>query len=196
VTLPFRAVASTSKSERREAEREEELRVRAQRQIRQFPDPVLKQRAREVELFDEDLVALVDRMEGLMDDAHGAGLAAPQIGLLRRLFVYHAGEERGTVAVVNPEILAASDERTTDGEGCLSLALLIDEGHTVPVSRHDSLTLRAADVFGVVTEREVSGHEARVIQHELDHLDGVLILDRTSADGRRDAMRLLRGALT
>ncbi len=189
-------MASTSKRERRDAEREEELRVAAQRQIRQFPDPVLKQRSREVELFDDDLVALTERMEQLMDDAHGAGLAAPQIGLLRRLFVYHGGEERGTVVVVNPEIVAVGEERATDGEGCLSLALLIDDGHTVPVSRHVTVTLRAADEFGVVTEREVSGHEARVVQHELDHLDGVLILERTTVDGRRDAMRLLRGALT
>ena len=189
-------MASTSKRSQRAAEREEARREAALDQIRQFPDPVLKERAREIDAFDDDLSALAERMVDLMDGAHGAGLAGPQNGLLRRIFVYQAAEDNGPVVVVNPEIVAASEEKTIDGEGCLSLALLIDEGHHVPVERSVRVTIRAADVEGTVTEREVSGHEARVVQHELDHLDGVLILDRTTVEGRRAALRVLRSALT
>jgi peptide deformylase len=165
-------------------------------QVRQFPDPVLKQRSREVEAFDDDLAALAARMVELMNDAHGAGLAAPQIGLLRRMFVYEVSEEEGPVVVVNPEIIEASEELIVDGEGCLSLSLLIDERHDVPVERHASVTLRSFDVEGNELVRDVDGHAARVIQHELDHLDGTLILDRTTREARGDALRLLRRAIT
>src|SRR5215210_6406439 len=99
-------MAGTTRTAAEEARDEEERRA-AQAQIRQFPDPVLQQRAREVEAFDEDLEALAERMVRLMRQAHGAGLAAPQIGLLRRLFVYQVGEEEGPVTLVNPEIVAA-----------------------------------------------------------------------------------------
>jgi peptide deformylase len=174
---------------------DEARRMQALGQVRQFPDPVLKQPARDVESFDEDLDALAQRMIGLMHDAHGAGLAAPQLGLMRRLFVYVTpeGEE---LALVNPEIVEQSDERDTDGEGCLSLALLIDLGHEVPVERSLRIRLRARDTAGNELERLLEGREARVVQHELDHLEGTLILDRTTAEARREAMRLLRGALT
>jgi peptide deformylase len=176
---------------------DEERRVRAQVQIRQFPDPVLKQRAHEVEAFDEDLAALVQRMFSLMDDAHGAGLAAPQIGLLRRLFVYQlGGEDADPVALVNPEIIETSEETEVDGEGCLSLALLIESGHQVPVERHLRIRVRATDAAGEGMEFDAEGHEARVIQHEIDHLDGTLILDRTTKESRQEAMRILRDALT
>jgi peptide deformylase len=184
-----------TKEERREAESRERRRA-ALAQVRQFPDPVLKQRSRKVEAFDDDLAALAARMIDLMNDAHGAGLAAPQIGLLRRMFVYEASEDEGPVVVVNPEIIDASDELVTGGEGCLSLSLLIDERHDVPVERHASITLRAFDVEGNEVVRDVDGHAARVIQHELDHLDGTLILDRTTREARGDALRLLRRALT
>jgi peptide deformylase len=135
-------------------------------------------------------------MTGLMHEAHGAGLAAPQIGLLRRLFVYQIGEDTEPVALVNPEIVEASEETDVDGEGCLSLALLIDRGHQVPVERNLRIKVRAHDPDGEVVEVEAEGHTARVIQHEMDHLDGTLILDRTSREARQEAMRILRDALT
>jgi peptide deformylase len=181
---------------RRDEVLDDERRMRAQAQIRQFPDPVLKQPSRDVEAFDEDLAALVARMTGLMQDVHGAGLAAPQIGLLRRLFVYQLGEDSEPVALVNPEIVSSSEETEVDGEGCLSLALLIDQGHQVPVERHLRIHVRASDPAGEPVEFDAEGHEARVIQHELDHLDGTLILDRTPRESRQEAMRILRDALT
>jgi peptide deformylase len=149
-----------------------------------------------VEEFDDDLAALARRMVSLMNDAHGAGLAAPQIGLLRRVFVYEVSEEDGPVVVVNPEIVERSDEMVVDGEGCLSISLLIDERHDVPVERSARIRLRAQDVDGTVVERDIEGHEARVVQHELDHLDGILILDRTTREARGDALRVLRRAIT
>ena len=184
-----------TQQDKREAESRERRRI-ALAQVRQFPDPVLKQRSREVEEFDDDLAALAKRMLSLMDDAHGAGLAAPQIGLLRRMFVYHVSEEDGPVVVVNPEIIDRSEETVVGGEGCLSISLLIDERHDVPVERSARIRLRAQDVDGTVVERDIEGHEARVVQHELDHLDGILILDRTTREARGDALRLLRRAIT
>ena len=144
----------------------------ALQQVRQFPDPVLKQRSREVEAFDDDLAALAARMIDLMNDAHGAGLAAPQIGLLRRMFVYEVSEDEGPVVVVNPEIVEASDELVIDGEGCLSLSLLIDERHDVPVERHAGVKLRSFDVEGNEVVRDSRDTPRASIQHELDHLDG------------------------
>jgi peptide deformylase len=167
---------------------------RAQAQIRQFPDPVLRQPARPVEAFDEELDALVQRMTQLMHDARGAGLAASQIGLLRRVFVYHT-PDGDDVALINPIIALHSDETITDAEGCLSLAVLLDADHHVPVDRYAQVTIEAFDEHGAAIERVAEGAEARVIQHELDHLDGTLILDRTTNEARRDAMRILRGAL-
>jgi peptide deformylase len=186
------AVAATS---RREDEQQEARRRAAAAQIRQFPDPVLKQRAREVEGFDADLEALADRMVGLMHDAHGAGLAAPQIGLLRRIFVYQAPDAEEARALVNPELVEASDERDVDGEGCLSLDVLLRVGHHVPIERPVRVRLHARDVAGNEVEIEAEGHEARILQHELDHLDGVLILDRAEGPARKEAMRVLREAL-
>ena len=104
--------------------------------------------------------------------------------------------EHGPVVVVNPEIVERSDETVVDGEGCLSISLLIDERHDVPVERNERIRLRAQDVDGNVVERDIEGHEARVIQHELDHLDGILILDRTTREARGEALRVLRRAIT
>ncbi len=185
-----------SKRLQAEAERDERARRAALGQVRQFPDPILRLRAHPVEVFDDDLAALGDRMVDLMHDAHGAGLAAPQIGLLRRLFVFQVSDEEGAVVFVNPEIVDTGSEQASGGEGCLSLALLIDEGHDVPVDRHLVITVRAYDVAGEEIVRHAEGHEARVIQHELDHLDGVLIIDRTTREARNDALRLMRRALT
>jgi peptide deformylase len=189
-------MASGTKAAAEQAREDEEARRSAQAQIRQFPDPVLQQRARDVERFDDDLEALAERMIRLMRQAHGAGLAAPQIGLLRRLFVYQAGEDAEPAALVNPEIVEASDETAVEAEGCLSLDVLIRSDLAIPVERPVRVRVRARDVHGEPVERDVEGHEARVIQHELDHLDGTLILDRAAPEARREAMRALRLAKT
>ena len=163
------------KDEQLDAEREARRQL-ALAQIRQWPDPVLKLRANEVESFDDDLRRLVERMKALMEDANGVGLAANQAGVLRRVFVFRKGEEDEPVAAVNPRIVEQSDERATDDEGCLSLQRVL-----VPVERHCSLTLEAQDLDGKPLRLELTGLDARVVQHELDHLDGVLFLDRIAS---------------
>jgi len=156
-------------------------------QIRQYPDPVLRLEAQEVEDFDDDLVQLVERMIHLMQDARGVGLAANQVGILRRLFVIHADEEQEPQALVNPVIVERSDELDEDDEGCLSM-----QGVVVPVERPLSVRIDARDAEGNEVTLELEGLPARVAQHELDHLDGVLIIDRTTPEGRREAMAVLR----
>jgi peptide deformylase len=156
-------------------------------QIRQWPDPVLKLRAEEVEDFDDDLRRLVARMQALMADAHGIGLAGNQAGVLRRVFVFRIEDEDEARAAVNPAIVDASEELETADEGCLSL-----QGVLVPVERPREVTLEAHDVEGTPFRLELEGLAARVVQHELDHLDGVLILERTTPEARREAMAALR----
>lgn len=155
--------------------------------VRQFGDPVLKSRAIEVDRFDDALRSQVSRMAGLMDDALGVGLAAPQLGISQRLLVYRIGPGAPVVALVNPEVEWCSDDEEPGEEGCLSIA-----GVNVDVERPVHVRVRARDELGEPRVVEASGLEARVIQHEIDHLDGVLILDRTSRDQRRQAMRELR----
>ena len=159
----------------------------ALRHVRKFGDPVLKSRAAEVEGFDEALRAEIDRMGLLMEDAIGVGLAANQVGLLRRFFVYRVSDEGPLQALVNPVIDWSSDEEETFEEGCLSLPQVV-----VEVTRPAQIRVSAQDGFGEPLKLEVDGLEARVIQHELDHLDGVLIIDRTTRAQRREAMRNLR----
>jgi peptide deformylase len=156
-------------------------------QIRQWPDPVLRMRAGEVENFDDDLRRLVERMIALMHDANGVGLAANQAGVVRRAFVFRRHDHDEPVVAINPRIVDPSDERASDDEGCLSLQRVL-----VPVDRCVSLTLEAHDETGAPLRLELTGLDARVVQHELDHLDGVLILDRTTAEARREAMATLR----
>ncbi len=155
-------------------------------QIRQYPDPVLRMTAREVEAFDADLGRLVERMVALMEDAHGVGLAATQVGVLQRLFVLKPGEEEAR-ALVNPRIVDTSKETAVEDEGCLSL-----QGVLVPVERPVKLTLEAVDETGAPVRLELEDLAARVVQHELDHLDGRLIIDRTDAASRREALATLR----
>jgi peptide deformylase len=174
------------KDERLDAEREARRRL-ALAQIRQWPDPTLKLRAEEVAEFDDDLSRLVERMGRLMVDANGVGLAANQVGVLRRLFVFRVGDEDEPRVAINPRIVDPSGERETDDEGCLSM-----QGVLVPVERHAALTLEAQDVTGATLRLELDGLDARVVQHELDHLDGVLILERTTPEARREAMATLR----
>jgi peptide deformylase len=157
-------------------------------QIRQYPDPVLRLAAQEVEEFDDDLEQLVDRMTRLMQDAKGVGLAANQVGILRRVFVLQVEDEEPQ-ALVNPSIVDRSDVTEEDTEGCLSL-----QGVVVPVERSLQIRLEALDAQGAPVELELEGLSARVVQHEVDHLDGVLIVDRTTPDGRREAMAVLRQA--
>ena len=159
----------------------------ALRHVRKFGDPVLKSRAAQVDLFDEPLRAEIDRMGLLMDDAVGVGLAANQVGLLRRFFVYRVDEDGPIQALVNPLITWTSEQEETFEEGCLSLP-----GVVVEVTRSAQVRVTAQDRFGEPVELEADGLEARVIQHELDHLDGVLIIDRTTRGQRREAMRSLR----
>jgi peptide deformylase len=166
-------------------EREARRRV-ALAQIRQYPDAALKMAARPVGTFDEQLVKLADRMKQLMHDANGIGLAATQVGVLQRLFVF-VPEDGEAVAVVNPELQDPSEETEVSDEGCLSI-----QGVTVPVERAVSVTLIGVDEHGKDVRYELDDYAARCAQHEVDHLDGVLMLDRTTPDARKEALAVLR----
>jgi peptide deformylase len=172
-------------NEELDAEREARRRL-ALAQIRQYPDAALRMEARHVEAFDEELAQLVARMTLLMREANGIGLAATQVGILKRLFVFVPdGEE--AAAVVNPEIVERSEELETEDEGCLSL-----QGVTVPVERNVAVTLVGRNERGEEVRYDLREMGARVAQHELDHLDGVLMIDRTTPEARKEALALLR----
>ena len=144
-------------------------------QIRQYPDAALKMAARPVEEFDDDLRRLVDRMKQLMVDASGIGLAATQVGVLQRLFVFHINEEE-IVALANPEIVEAGEVTTTDDEGCLSI-----QGVLLPVERPATIAIEGLNEHGDAMRYELEEPYSRVAQHEADHLDGVLFFDRMSS---------------
>lgn len=165
----------------------EQRRIQALSLVRQFGDPVLRTPAAEITLFDDALREEVERMERIMIDAHGVGLAAPQIGALRRLLVYRLGEGEPTRALVNPRIVWASEEEAVDTEGCLSIGEV-----SMDVPRAVAIRVEARDADGTELTIEAEEFEARVIQHEMDHLDGILILDRTTKEQRREALRALR----
>jgi peptide deformylase len=165
----------------------ERRRLAALEQIRQIGDPVLRARALTVTEFDDALRDEVARMVAIMRDARGVGLAAPQVGSLRRLAVVLTGEDDPPMALVNPEIPWRSDEEDAEFEGCLSIGEI-----SVEVPRAVAIRLRAQDIGGNPVELEAEGFFARVVQHELDHLDGVLILDRTAPEQRREALKALR----
>ena len=174
-----------------QAEAEAEARRRfALAQIRQYGDPALRLTAYEVSDFDDDLRRLADRMTELMHDAQGVGLAATQVGVLRRVFVFEP-DEYGPRIVVNPTIVTLGDELESDGEGCLSL-----QGVRVPVERPTTLTIAGKNQDGEDVSYELAGYEARIAQHELDHLDGVLIIDRTDEEHRKEALATLRPRVT
>jgi peptide deformylase len=158
--------------------------------VRKFGDPVLRTRARTVDRFDDELVREVERMGELMNDAIGVGLAATQLGILHRVLVYRVHPQAPVSALVNPELEWAGREAETLEEGCLSLP-----GVHVQVERPVFVRVRARDEHGEPVLVEASGLEARVIQHEMDHLDGVLVLDRISRSERKEAMKALRAAL-
>jgi len=155
-------------------------------QIRQYGDPALRLKAKEVSEFDDDLRRLVERMIGLMHDAQGVGLAATQVGVLRRLFVFEPDED-GPRAIVNPVVVEHADESASDEEGCLSL-----QGVRVPVERSTRVVLEGKDENGEDVRVELDEYGSRVVQHELDHLDGVLIIDRTDSEHRKEALGTLR----
>jgi peptide deformylase len=162
----------------------------ALRHVVKYGDPALRARAREIDRFDDALVEEARRMGHLMHDAYGIGLAATQLGVMHRLLVYRTELEGQVAALVNPVLEWASKEKETAEEGCLSLPTVV-----VEVERPVHVRVRAQDERGEPLLVEASGLEARVIQHEMDHLDGVLILDKTSRDQRKQAMRALREAL-
>jgi peptide deformylase len=173
-------------------ELDEETRARrdaALARVRKLGDPVLRASALPVQRFDAQLRAEIERMGELMSDALGIGLAATQLGVLHRVLVYRAYAEDPIAALVNPVLEWTSDERETAEEGCLSLP-----GVHVEVERPAQVRVRAQDAAGDPVEVAAEGLEARVIQHEIDHLDGVLILDRISREARKEAMRALREA--
>lgn len=165
-----------------------ERRRQALQQVRQFGDPVLRSEARVIETFDSTIVSQAERMIGLMQDAYGIGLAAPQIGSSNRLFVYRVGNSP-PVVLANPVIEWSSEDEETFEEGCLSLTNV-----NVDIDRPIYVLVKGQDINGDDIRVEASGLEARVIQHELDHLDGILILDRASKDQRREALAALREA--
>ena len=162
-------------------------RAAALSRVRIFGDPVLRARALPVERFDDELRAEAARMAGIMQDALGVGLAATQLGVMHRLLVYRVGAAAPLAVLVNPRLEWVSDEVEPLEEGCLSLP-----GIHVDVERPVHVRVGALDDLGEEVLIEASGLEARVIQHEIDHLDGVLILDRTSREERKAAMRELR----
>jgi peptide deformylase len=157
--------------------------------VRKLGDPVLRATALPVERFDEALAREVERMGELMHDALGVGLAATQLGVLHRVLVYRAYPEDPLTALVNPAIEWRSEELETAEEGCLSLP-----GVHVEVERAARVRVSAQDERGELLELDAEGLPARVIQHEVDHLDGILILDRISREARKQAMRAMREA--
>ncbi len=179
-----------------EAEAEPELdpevaarRTAALAHVRQYGDPVLRTRARSVDRFDDALREQVRRMAELMVDALGVGLAATQVGVLNRVLVYRVHPQAPYAALVNPEIEWTGSEAEIMEEGCLSLPAV-----HVDVERAVHVRVRAHDQYGEPVMIEAAGLPARVIQHEVDHLDGVLVLDRISRQQRKEAMRAMREA--
>ena len=164
-------------------------RAAALTQVRKFGDPALRTKARPIDRIDDALRSEIERMGEIMHDALGVGLAATQLGVLHRLLVYRVQPDAPVNALINPEIEWAGSAEEIAEEGCLSLpAVLVD------VERPIYVRVRGLDENGEEVVVEASGLEARVIQHEIDHLDGVLILDRASREARKEAMRALREA--
>ena len=165
-----------------------ERREAALAQVIKFGDPVLRSVASPVQEFDDALAAEVERMSSLMQEGMGVGLAATQLGILRRILVFQAGSDAPVTALVNPRVEWSSEQDlVTAEEGCLSLP-----GVVVDVERPLYIRVSAVDPGGEELAIEASGLEARVIQHEIDHLDGVLMLQHAPKEQRRAALRALR----
>jgi peptide deformylase len=181
-----RAIGAEEDERRLEVELLERREV-ALAHVVKFGDPVLKSVASPVSDFGPELRAEVERMIAIMRDGMGVGLAATQLGVLRRLLVFQAGPDGEPTALINPMIEWFSEEGSLAEEGCLSLPQV-----TMDVERPLHVRVSGRDAEGEPIEIAASGLEARVLQHEIDHLDGVLILDRTSRDQRKGALRALR----
>lgn len=180
--------ARTDEDDRKGAEADQlQRREAALAKVVKFGDPVLKSKASPVEEFGRDLRAEIDRMIGIMRDGMGVGLAATQIGILRRVLVFQAGPDCEPTALINPLIKWFSEDAVVAEEGCLSLP-----GVALDVERPLHVRINGLDVDGEPVVLEASGLEARVLQHEIDHLDGVLILDRAPRVQRKGALRALR----
>ena len=157
-------------------------------EIRTFGDPVLKSRATPVDKFDESLELLAEEMLETMREHEGVGLAANQVGRLKRILVAVLEDEE--YVIVNPEINEKGEESEKDVEGCLSIPEI-----QVEVERPTQVTVSGQDQTGTPVRLEAKGLLARILQHEMDHLNGVLILDRTDRESRKAAMRELRERL-
>ena len=157
-------------------------------EMRTFGDPVLKTRAARIEDFDESLERLAEEMLATMREQEGVGLAANQVGRLKRILV--AAVEDDEYVLVNPVIEDTSEATETGPEGCLSIP-----GIQVEVERPTGIKISAQDTSGKAFRIETEGLLARIFQHEVDHLDGVLILDRTDRASRKAAMREWRERL-
>ena len=155
--------------------------------VRKYGDPVLREQARPVGAVDDVVRDQIREMRRLLEDAMEAGLAATQIGVLNRVFVYRADPDGPVRAIVDPEIEWTSEETEVAEEGCLSIP-----GIWIEVERPARVRMRGLDEDGEPVVIEAEMPEARVLQHELDHLDGVLTLDRTTPEQRRQALRELR----
>jgi peptide deformylase len=173
-------------AERQRQNEREYVRRQALAQIRQYPDVALRMRAREVTEFDAFLIQLVERLADLMHDAQGVGLAAPQVGVLQRVFVFEP-EDEPMRAVVNPKLTLEEKNKETEEEGCLSLREV-----RVPVERATKVVIEGKDPNGDDVRYELEGLAARIVQHENDHLDGVLTIDRTDPESRKQALGALR----
>jgi peptide deformylase len=155
--------------------------------IRQWGDPALREKARPIDEFDTALAEQVEELKSVMLDADGAGLAATQVGVLRRVFVYRLADEPPRV-VINPVIVESGEDLQAGLEGCLSLG---KARVLVEVERPLKVTVEGVDVTGEPLRIEAEGMHARVLQHEIDHLDGVLMLDRTTREQAKAAKRAL-----
>jgi peptide deformylase len=154
--------------------------------IRLFGDPVLKQQAREITEIDAKLVRLSEDMALTLEEAHGLGLAAPQVGVQKRMFVYDLHDGTGTRTILNPTIVESRGEWTYD-EGCLSVP-----GLSWEIVRPKEIHLTGVDLEGNEVSIEADELIGRLFQHELDHLNGVLLLEHLDADQRKQALRILR----
>ncbi len=180
------AVTDETGREQHEAELIER-REAALANVVKFGDPVLKSRASPVAAFGPELRVEVERMIAIMRDGMGVGLAATQLGVLRRVLVFQAGADSASTGLINPTIEWHSDEAVVAEEGCLSLPRV-----AMDVERSLHVRIGGFDAEGEPVRIEASGLEARVLQHEIDHLDGVLILDRAPRAQRKAALRALR----
>jgi peptide deformylase len=186
-TAPVQEEAPPERAEPELSPEEQQRRAEALAQVRTFGDPVLKSRASEVTEFGAQLEEESRRMIEIMRDALGVGLAATQLGVMRRMLVFQAGPDATPTTVINPSLEWLSEEKAVAEEGCLSIPRV-----AVDVERSLFARVSGRDVHGDPLLLEASGLEARVLQHEIDHLDGVLILDRTERQQRKGALRALR----